>query len=128
MVLFDSLEDKYYHGGFDNLYNPTMFCCAAYNHPKKVNHSVTIKGGCGISSCVQQEEMKTRTSVQKVWGTVKVAKLEGDPDCLCLVASCVYNTKLVHYLSIISNKIDFMVKEKYVFNVETNKTETMRFI
>ena len=129
MALFNSLEDQYHHAGFDNLYNSAMFCRAAYNHPKKVLvHGVTRKGGRGIPSCVQQEEVKTRTAVQKVWGTVKVAKLEGDPDCMCLVASNVYDTKPVHYLSMVSDKIEWIVKEKPVFNVETNIVETMRFL
>ena len=40
-----------------------------------------------------------------------MAILEGDPGCLCLIASSVYDTKPVHYLSMISNKDKWIVKE-----------------
>lgn len=43
--------------------------------------------------------MKNETKVNKVRGIVKVAKLEGDPNCPCLIASSAYDTKPVHYLS-----------------------------
>ena len=129
MALFDLLEEEYHHGSFNDLYNSAMFCWVAYNHPKKLLvHVVTTKGGHGILSCVQQDKVKTRTSVHKVWGTVKVAKLEYNPDYLWLVALSVYDTKPVHCLSMVSNNIEWIVKEKPVFNVRTNKTEAMRFL
>ena len=75
--------------------------------------------------CVQQEEMKNRTLLDSVCGTVKVAKLEGDPECPCLIASSVYDTKPVHYLSMITEKVEWIKKEKDVYNVETQQTEKM---
>ena len=54
-----------------------------------------------------------------------MAKLEGDPGCLCLIASSVYDTKPVHYLSMISNKVKWIVKERLVYNVETKGKELM---
>ena len=45
----------------------------------------------GIPSCVQQQEVKTHTLLDSIHGTVKVVKLQGDPECPCLIASSVYD-------------------------------------
>ena len=113
MALFDTLKDKYHHIGFDNLYNSAMFCRTAFMHPMKVLvHGVTQKGGRGIPCCVAQQELTNRTAIEQVRGTVKVAKLEGDDDCPCLIASSVYDTKPVHYLSMVTDAIKWIVKER----------------
>ena len=129
MALFDTLKDEYHHIGFDNLYNSAAFCREAFLHEKKpLVHGVTRKGGQGIPPCVQQEEVTSRTTLWSVRGTVKVAKLEGDSKCPCLLASSVYDTKPVHYLSMCSPKVEWIVKEKPVYNVDTQRTEMMRFL
>ena len=129
MALFDTLKDKYHHIGFDNLYNSVSFCRAAFNHKMKpLIHGVTRKGGRGIPKCVQQDEVTSRAAQALVRGTVKVAKLEGDPQCPCLIASSVYDTKPVHYLSMVSPKVEWVVKEKMVYNVETHRKEPLRFL
>ena len=46
-----------------------------------------------------------------------MTKLEGDPGCPCLIASSVYDTKHVHNLSMISDKVKWIVKERLVYNV-----------
>ena len=126
MSLYDTLKEKFHHIGFDNLYNSAAFFRASFLHPKKpLVHGVTRKGMRGIPLCVQQEEMKNRTLLDSVCGTVKVAKLEGDPECPCLIASSVYDTKPVHYLSMITEKVEWIRKEKDVYNVETQQTEKM---
>ena len=56
---------------------------------------------------------------------MKVEKLEEDPGCPCLIASSVYDTKPVYYLSMISNKVKWIVKEPLVYNVETKQKELM---
>ena len=129
MALFDSLEEKYHHAGFDNLYNSASFCRASFNHNKKVLcHGVTRKGGRGIPDCVKQDEVKNRTKQLQVRGTVKAAKLEGDPGCPSLLATSVYDSKPVHYLSMISEQVKWVVKEKEVFNKATRKMEPLKFL
>ena len=95
---------------------------------KPLVHSVTRKGGRGIPSCVQQQEEKNQKTVNSVCGTVKAAKLEGDPGFLCLIASSVYDTKPVYSLSIISKKVQWIVKERLVYNTQTKRKEIMRFL
>ena len=59
---------------------------------------------------------------------MKAAKLEGDPDRPCLIASSVYDTKSVHYLSMIMDTIKWIVKERPVYNIDTKQVELMRFL
>ena len=129
MALFDSLEDDYHHVGMDNLYNSAAFCRAAYNHPQKVLcRGVARKSGRGIPPSVYQEEVKNITQQRDVRGTVKAAVLEGDPGCPNLVVSSVYDTKPVHYLSMVSELVEWVEVEKNVYNVETDETEGMKFL
>lgn len=129
MALFDTVYDLFHHGGFDNLYNSVNFCRAAFNHTYKVLvHGVTRKGGRGIPECVHQLEVKNRTAIAQVRGTVKVAKLEGDDSCPHLIASSIYDTKPVHYLSMVSDKVEWVVKEKPVYNVDSGRVEQLRFL
>jgi len=82
----------------DNLYNIMALCKATFKHPNKVRlHGVTCR--VGIPACVIQEEVKNKKQHMLVRGTVKVAVLEGDPECPNWVASSVYDTKPVHFLS-----------------------------
>ena len=48
---------------------------------------------------------------------MKVTKLEDDPGYPCHIASSVYDTKPVHYLDMISNKVKWIVKERLVYNI-----------
>ena len=106
LSLFDSVNDRYHICGMDNLYNSAAFCKQCYVHKKKVKvHGVTRKGMRGIPSCVKQEEIKSREGQLQVRGTVKAAVLVGDDDCPDLVASSVYDTKPVHFLSIVCDSI-----------------------
>ena len=129
MFLFDALRDEYHRCGMDNLYNSAAFCRYAYNHKNRVLvHGVTRRWGRGIPNCVLQQEVINRYAQIAVRGTVKAAKLVGDCDCPNLVASSVYDTKPVHYLSMVSKSIKWKKLERKVYNVDTNQVETMEFL
>ena len=129
MALFDSLRDEHHCCSMDNLYNSATFCRYSYNHRNRVLvHGVTRKWGRGIPDCVLQEEVKNRKAQIGVRGTVKAAKLVGDPECPHLVASSVYDTSPVHYLSMVSDSIKWVPKERKVFNVDTNCVEKLVFL
>ena len=72
-------------------------------------HGVARKSGRGIPPSVFQEEVKNITQQRDVRGTVKSAALEGDPGCPNLVASSVYDTKPVHYLSMVSELVEYVI-------------------
>ena len=59
----------------------------------------------------RSEEKERKISVR---GTVKAAVLEGDPKFPNLVASSVYDTKPVHYLSIVSGEVKWVEVNKDV--------------
>ena len=56
------------------------------------------------------------------------AVLDGDPGCPNLVASSVYDTKPVHYLSMVSEQVEWVEVDNNVYNVETDETEGMKFL
>ena len=128
-TLFDAIRDEYHCYGMDNLYNSDAFCRHAYNHNNKVLvHGVTLKWGRGIPDYVLQEEVKNRHAQIGVRVTVKAAKLVGDPGCPNLIASSVYDTNPVHYLSMVSKSIKGKKLERKVYNVDTNRVETLEFL
>ena len=61
-------------------------------------------------------------------GTSKVAKLEGNDTCPHLIASTIYDTKLVHYLSTVLGKVGWVVKKKPVYNADSSQSEQLRFL
>jgi len=129
MWLFDKLEDSHHRVWMDNLYLSATFCKAAYNHTNKVLIAgVTRKGGRGLPISVLQQEVENKKQQMLVRGTVKVSVLQGDPKCPTLVAASVYDTKPVHFLSMICESIQWISKERSVFNVDTFKCETLRFL
>lgn len=129
MALYDTLVKEYHSCAFDNLYKSAMFCKELYGHPKyPLIHGVARKGGRGIPSCVQQEEVTLKEALRKVRGTVKAAKLEGDKDSPFLIVSSVYDTKSVHYLSMVSETVKWVLKERDVYNVDTGAKEVMKFL
>jgi len=98
------------------------FCQGVYLHPKKVLcHGVACKGGRGVPECVKQVEITKRSEQLRVRGTVKAALLLGDDCVSCLVASSVYDTKPVHYLSMVLIRIEWIEVKKKVFNIDTNE-------
>ena len=129
MSLFDALEDNFHICGMDNLYNSAAFCKHAYMHERKVKvHGVTRKGMRGIPKCVAQEEQKNKKLQILAQGTVKVAVLRGDEEVGDLVATSIYDSKPVHFLSMVCKSLKWKEKERIVYNVETGMKETMKFL
>jgi hypothetical protein len=129
MWLFDHLTDRYHRIWMDNLYLSSKFVKAAYLHKNKVMIAgVTRKAGRGLPLSVLQEEEKNKTKQEALRGTVKVSVLKGDPDCPAMVAASVYDTKPVHFLSMMCESIQWVVKERLVYNVETEMMEVLRFL
>jgi hypothetical protein len=95
----------------DYLYMSAKFAKAAFNHP----HSILVagvarKGMRGVPSCVLHEEKSNKKDQMKVRGTVKAAILKDDPNCPDLVATSVYDTKRVHFLSMSCSSIRWIIK------------------
>ena len=82
----------------------------------------------GIPLSVLQVEQKSRKYQIKLRVNVKAALLEGDDACPNLVACSIYDTKPVHYFSMVCDTLKLVVMEKSCFNVETGMVETLIFL
>ena len=128
MALFDSLKDDHHQVGMDNLYKSAAFCRSAYHHDcKLLCHGVACKAGRFIPKCLIQDEEKNPVVEWAARGTVKADVLEGDPGCPNLIASSVYGTKPVHYLSMVSESVQWLEKGKMMHNIDTGKVEALKF-
>ena len=113
MSMFNSVKDKNHPCGCNNLYISAKLCKNAFMHPNKILlYSVARRSGRGLLDCVLQEEKATKTEQVNVRGTVKDAKLNGDPGCPNLLAVSVYDTKPVHFLSAAAEKIEWREKKE----------------
>ena len=129
MSLFDTVQDEFHVCGMDNLYNSATFCKRAWNHKWKLKvHGVTRKGMRGIPVCVSQELEKSKKNQLLVRGATKAAVLKGDPNCPDLVATSVYDSVPVHYLSMTCEKLKWIVCEKLVYNIDTGIKELLKFL
>ena len=110
-----------------NLYNSTAFSKACYKYPKKeLVQGMCRRGGRGSPSEVVQQDISGKNAQRYVRGTVKVAVLQGDKDCPNIVASSIYDTRSVHFLSIVYNTIKWIVKTKKVYNVDTGGVDELQ--
>jgi hypothetical protein len=129
MALFDTMCDKNHRVGMDNLYMSAKFAKAAYNHTNQVLIAgITRKGMRSLPKAVIQEEVNTPSAQMQVCRTVKAAVLKGDPECPSLVAASVYDTKPVHFLSMSAKSIQWVEKERNVFNVDKQQMEWIKFL
>jgi Transposase IS4 len=113
----------------DNLYLSAKFAKACYNHPKAVLIAgVTRKNGRGLPQHVLQEDDKNKKAQMAVRGTVKAAVLVGDRDCKDLLAVSVYDTKPVHFLSMVSETIKWVEKERTVYDPNEEKNVPVKFL
>ena len=56
-------------------------------------------------------------------GTQKSEVLKGGPKLTKLIEDIVYDTKTFHYVSIVSEELKWVLKEKDSFNVDTGKVK-----
>ena len=57
-----------------------------------------------------------------------MAVIQGDKECPDIVASIIYDTKPVHFLSMVYTGIKLVEKIRKVYNVDTGLIETMKFL
>jgi Transposase IS4 len=127
--LLDSLKEKFHRCWMDNLYLSANFAKACYNHPKSVLIAgVTRKNGRGLPAHVLQEDAKNKKAQLAVRGTVKAAELVGDHECPGLLAVSVYDTKPVHFLSMASESIKWILKERAVYDPKREKNVPLKFL
>ena len=77
----------------------------------------------GIPPCITQEELKSKKAQIETRGKSKEEVKEGDPKRTSLIEASMYDTTPVHYTSMVSEELKWVVKEKECFNVETGKVK-----
>ena len=60
--------------------------------------------------------------------TTKAAVIKGNPKWTDLIATSIYDTNLVHYLSMSSEELKWVVFEKDVYNIDTSAKEPLQFL
>jgi Transposase IS4 len=113
----------------DNLYLSAKFAKACYTHKLQIHIAgVTRKSGRGLPACVVQQEVNNKRQQMAVRGTVKAAVLKGDRDCPDLLAVSVYDTKPVHFISMIAENIDWIAKCRLVYDAEAAKMMELNYL
>ena len=74
---------------------------------------------------MQVEKINEKNQL-KVRGTAKTAVLEGGEECPNKIASWVYDSQPVHYLSINSEDVKRVGKSKEVYNVDTDEVKYVK--
>jgi hypothetical protein len=69
----------------------------------------------------QRQQMAVR-------GTVKAAMLKGDKDCPDLLAVSIYDTKPVHFISMVAEKIDWLKKSRSVYDPDQSKMVALNYL
>ena len=84
-----------------------------------MTRGVTMKLIIGIPPCVTQEKLNSKKPQIETRLTVKSEVPGGDPKCPNHIEASVYDIKPVHYTSMVSEELKWVVKDKERFNVET---------
>ena len=71
---------------------------------------MTKKGRRGIPDSINQVEVERREDQLKVCGTEKISVIEGYQGCPNIVASSIYDMKTVHYLSMVTQELNWILK------------------
>ena len=79
----------------------------------------------GIPPYIKDDESKSKKSHTEARGTAKSEVLKGYPKLTKLIEDSMYDTNLVHYISMVSEELNWVVKEKECFDVETGEVKSL---
>ena len=82
----------------------------------------------GIPPWVTQEKLKPKKSQIETRGTSKETVTEVDPKCTNLNEASIYYATSEKYISMVSEELKWVIKEKDCFKVETCNVEKLRFL
>ena len=82
----------------------------------------------GITSRITKEELKSKKAQIETRGTSNESVMEGYPKLINLIEDIKYDTTPVHNINMVSEYLNWVVKEKECFNVETGKVKKLRFL
>jgi hypothetical protein len=119
MALYEQLPSgsKNYSCKMDNLFMSARFAQVAKVQTNVMIHGVTRLNKRGIPKCVEQKKETSKSAIESARGTLKVARLVGNPKCE-LVAACLYDVKPVYLLSSSCEKVEWIRKERKLWHKE----------
>ena len=130
LSLFEQLplHTKNYDCKMDNLFMSAKFAKVALTQvPAKVMiHGVTRLNQRGFPKCVIQKQLSSKKDVQNARGTLKVAKMVGDPKCE-MVAVSLYDQKPVYLLSTSCPTVEWRRKTRKLYHKALNKKVEVPF-
>ena len=102
--------------GSDNLYNSAKFTRYAFIKYGAMLHGVIRSNGRGVPKCVHQDQLVKKDEIEKVRGTIKVAKLKNDKHCNGMVMASFYDNKPVYVITNAAEVIEWVKKERKVYS------------
>jgi hypothetical protein len=115
--MFEQLPSKFYRCGMDNLYMSSKLALYAFTCRAKVYvHGVTRHHNKGIPKCVEQIAYTTKELILKNRGTLKVARLVGEPRLKDLIAVSYYDVKPFYFMTNSWDEIKWIKKTRQVWS------------
>ena len=111
----------------DNLFNSRKLFSALFR-AKALAHGVTRTSGRGFPPSVVQQEEKNTAHAEQLRGTTKAAVLKDSADTPDMLAASVYDTKPVHIMSMVSDSVEWLAKQRKVWSAKDGVMRTMTFL
>ena len=113
--LAERLPNKWTRIFMDNLFNSQKLFTALHR-TQALAHGVARTNGHGIPPSINQREEKNVKLAESMRGTTRAARLHNSDQCPDLFAVSVYDTKPVHILSTVAECVEWIVKERKVWD------------
>ena len=127
--LFDTLPDKNYKCWVDNLCTSVNFIIHALKHKAHVMIEGACRcGGRGFPEIAKQREVTGEANLRESIGTVKVAELNVEGIDETIVATSVYDSKPVYFLSSSCSEVRWVKKTKKVWAQEKGCMMELEFL
>ncbi len=84
--------------------------------------------GRGVPAGIIQKEEKNKDLTEKLCGTTKAARLDNLPGCPGMLAVSTYDIKPVHVLSTAAESVEWIAKERKVWDANENKKRLIKFL
>ncbi len=95
----------------DNLFNSRKLFTALYIS-KALAYGVICTNSCGLPPSVKQVEEKNPNKAELIHSTTKAGVLNNDPSCPNLVATSVYDTKPLNFMSTVTESVRWIKKKR----------------
>jgi hypothetical protein len=125
--LAQRLPNKWTSIFMDNLFNSVKLYSALYR-ANALAHGVARTNGRGVPAAIIQKEEKNKDGAEKLRGTTKAARLDNLPGCPDMLAVSTYDTKPVHILSTAAESVEWVAKERKVWDANENKKSLIKFL